>query len=333
VKSLLVNLEGKLKGQDFQGVEQELTKGLDELRRTRKVEAPAPYAMEDLMEDLRFIRDGLKTGYDALDEKLRIPQGAITVIAGRPGHGKTTFMLNLFLHLTKAQKDRRHYFFSYEEARSKLAIKILEIMAGEVLSKEFNMEAYIHYLREKRHREPNQKIERALREYTDLTSSGRLWLLDSRLPAEDLASLIGSLTGHGGTGAVIVDYFQKIPLKEYRRSQELRYLELKQVSAILLEQAVSLDIPVIVGAQFNRAGEEMENIREGADITQDANLVLRVGPPEEDGRPVDSWKSKEREVPFKVNVLKNRAGAADIAASLVFDRQSLRIKSQESGRM
>jgi replicative DNA helicase len=166
-----------------------------------------------------------------------------------------------------------------------------------------------------------------------LTSSGRLWLLDSRLPAEDLASLIGSLTGHGGTGAVIVDYFQKIPLKEYRRSQELRYLELKQVSAILLEQAVSLDIPVIVGAQFNRAGEEMENIREGADITQDANLVLRVGPPEEDGRPVDSWKSKEREVPFKVNVLKNRAGAADIAASLVFDRQSLRIKSQESGRM
>ncbi len=55
----------------------------------------------------RIVRsvDGLKTGYRDIDEFITIPQGALTVIAGRPRHGKTTFMLNLCLNMMELYKE------------------------------------------------------------------------------------------------------------------------------------------------------------------------------------------------------------------------------------
>ena len=58
-----------------------------------------PYTLEELQKELSQTKEGLKTGYKELDDMLRIPNEAITLIGGRPSHGKTTFMLNLFLNL------------------------------------------------------------------------------------------------------------------------------------------------------------------------------------------------------------------------------------------
>ena len=148
-----------LKGQ------QELERGLDELRRARGAQSPEPYLLEDFTQDILTVRDGLRTGWASVDALLRIPQGAISIVAGRPGHGKTTLQLNLLLNLIQAYPDRTFYFYSYEEARRNLALKLIMILAGResskeaVLSPEFNQEAYVNYLRE--HRGTNRAIERA----------------------------------------------------------------------------------------------------------------------------------------------------------------------------
>ena len=69
----------------------------------------------------------------------------------------------------------------------------------------------------------------------------------------------------------IIDYIQRIPIP----SQSQRYLDIKMISSLLLEQAVSQDIPIILGAQLNRGTEGgLSSLREGGDIEQDANLVL-----------------------------------------------------------
>jgi len=322
---------------DITGAEQELTKTLREVRLSRGVEPPGPYLLQDLTEDLINTPPALSTGYQKLDDTARIPVGALTIVAGRPGHGKTTFQLNLLAHLLRTYPDKAFYFFSYEEARKAIATKLIMILSGEVLHVETNYGAYINYIKEKRG--TNKKIEQAISEYESWTSTGRLLISDQMAPVEDLASVISLLTKERDTGAVIVDYIQKIPL--LRPAQSQRYLDLKIVSSLLLEQAVTQDIPLILGSQLNRAvmGRQdkrprLEDMRESGDIEQDANLVLglyteAIEKLEEEG--LSPGTKQDPEVDLQISVLKNRAGIAGRTYCLNFYRPVLTIRDNSRG--
>ena len=39
--------------------------------------------------EIREVTPGLATGWGNLDRVVRVPEGAMTVVAGRPSHGKT----------------------------------------------------------------------------------------------------------------------------------------------------------------------------------------------------------------------------------------------------
>jgi DNA primase len=333
----LQDLQQKTSESDITGAEQVLTKALREVRLSRGVEPPDPYLLEDLTEDLINTPPALSTGYQKLDDTARIPVGALTIIAGRPGHGKTTFQLNLLAHLLRTYPDKAFYFFSYEEARKAIATKLIMILAGEILQAETNYGAYINYIKEKRG--TNKKIEQAIKEYESWTSTGRLLISDTMAPVEDLASVISLLTKERDTGAVIVDYIQKIPL--LRPAQSQRYLDLKIVSSLLLEQAVTQDIPLILGSQLNRAvtarqekRPRLEDMRESGDIEQDANLVIglyteAIEKLEEEGLQANT--RLDPEVDLQISVLKNRAGVAGRSYSLTFNRPILTIRDKNTG--
>lgn len=329
LQNYLREIQQKAAQGDIAGAELELSKALREVRISRGVEAPDPYLLDDFLADIQTTPPALTSGYKRLDDTAGIPVGAITIIAGRPGQGKTTFQLNLLVNMIRAYPDRRFYFFSYEEARKVLAVKLLMILAGETLSATSNYGAYVNYLKEKRGTNP--KIDRAIREYEELTSSGRLLVSDDMYPAEDLASVISRLTRSGDTGAVIVDYIQRIPL--LRPSQGQRYLEIKQVSALLLEQAARQDIPVILGAQLGRgqgigSRVRLDNLRESGDIEQDASLVLGLYTEAIENIEAEDYRSptrQEPEVDIEVSVLKNRGGIAGKSHKLTFNRPILTI--------
>lgn len=328
---LIKGVQEKASQGDIIGAELALSEGLQQLKGSRGVIAPEPYLAGDFLEDIQLLSGGLSTGYESLDRIARIPEGAISMIAGRPGHGKTTLLLNLFLNMIKAYPEQRFYLFSYEEARARLALKMLMIMAGEVLHGEahHNQRAYTHYLKEKRLQDPNKKIEEALKEYQKLTVAGRLTLSDQRLSGEDLAATISLLARRGDTGAVFVDYIQKIPIQ---RQLSQRYLEVKIISDLLLEQAVRHNLPVIVGAQFNRepGGVKLEHLREAGDLEQDAHLVLGLYN-ESVAKMEEGQQEKAREVDLKVSVLKNRSGLAGSSFVLSFDMPILKIKDKPKG--
>ncbi len=310
---------------DLQGAETTLADGLDQLRRSRGVAVPEPYLVEDLERDILTAKDGLRTGYEALDKLLSVPQGAITIVAGRPGHGKTTLQLNLLARMLKAYPELSFAFFSYEESRRALALKLVMLEAGEVLSEAHNFGHFLRYFKEDRHTRP--AIEQAVSRYEEWTTSGRLLLSDQRLTAEDLSATIGHLAGQGPLGAVFVDYIQKIPLQASSAGQ--RYLDIQRVSGQLLDVAVRQDVPLVLGAQLGRDKDlrdkvRLDNLRESGDIEQDANLVLGLlnkAKQEEE----DQATPGARRVDLEVRVLKNRAGRAETTAGLVFDRPTLRI--------
>ena len=316
-------LRDRISEGDIIGVEALLSQGLQEIRSSRGVSAPEPYLAGDFLQDIQSISEGLSTDYPSLP---KLQEGAISIMAGRPGHGKTTLLLNLFVNLARIYPEKRFYYFSYEEARSRLALKLLMIMSEQELNRDTNQGAYIHYLKEARKDKPDEKIEKALLEYQRLTVAGRITLSDQRLTGQDLASTIALLAKRGDAGAILVDYIQKIPIQgQYSQ----RYLELKAISDQLLEQAVRHNLPVIVGAQLNRAGTgekpKLEHLREAGDLEQDAHLVIGIYNESVD-KIEEGQQEKAREVNLKLFVLKNRSGMAGSSSVLTFNRPTLRIK-------
>jgi DNA primase catalytic core len=319
----LQDIQKKAEAGDLIGAEAGMDKALREVRTVRGLKIPEPYSLEELSGDILETQESLRTGWEKLDELARIPNGALTIIAGRPGQGKTTFQLNLLDNLLQLYPDKRFYYFSYEEARMAIALKLIMIRAGVLLNQNSNYEAYINYMKTKRDsvKTSDRNIELALQEYEKLTSAGRLLICDEMYPVEDLATVISLLNQRGDTGAVIVDYIQKISPGQ---AQSQRYLDIKLISSRLVERAVKLKIPIILGAQLGRGTDgskpKLENLRESGDIEQDANLVLSLYT-----KAVEDMDSSKAEVPMEVSILKNRAGASDRKVDMVFNRPALKI--------
>lgn len=96
-----------------------------------------PYTGEQLLEEvLKNTNNGLKTGFKDLDEDVTIQPSSLAFIAGRPSHGKTTMMLNILKNMIKDNPDKAFLFYSYEETRSDILIKIILSVADKDLEQE-----------------------------------------------------------------------------------------------------------------------------------------------------------------------------------------------------
>lgn len=80
-----------------------------------------PYSKSDYKEDMVKEIIGYKTGFSDLDNLVAIEPGTLTMIAGRPSHGKTTMMLNMYRNMIQADEDKSFLFYSYEEHRPDIA--------------------------------------------------------------------------------------------------------------------------------------------------------------------------------------------------------------------
>lgn len=288
-----------------------------------------PYTLEDLQKELSQTKEGLKTGYAELDEMVRIPNEAITLIGGRPSHGKTTFMLNLFLNLIEQYPEQHFYFFSYEETRQQIAVKIINILSGWIIKSSQNIINIEGYLRGNNGCLP--MLERGKSKYQELAKSGRLRIVGESFPIQQLPYIISSLKSQVPLGAVFIDYIQKIKNKERFGT---RQLELANTSSIILETAKSHSIPIILGAQLGRCKEsknklKLDNLREAGDLEQDANLVLGLFNPSMEKAQDEQTELTSQKVDLSITPLKNRNGSVNKAITLEFDRPLLTIKDKK----
>ncbi|MCM8535557.1 MAG: DnaB helicase C-terminal domain-containing protein [Lentisphaeraceae bacterium] len=297
------------------------TRGLD---REKDIREMRPYSLVDLKEEISNNAEGLKTSWPAVDKLIRIPQEAITIVAGQPSHGKTSVLLNLFINSVKQYPKKQFLFYSYEENSKHLALKII-MNLSEHCEDEINNFAFFEKMMKNKNSD-RPAIDDAVKQLESLTESKRLWLLDHGPDLDDLHKELEFLSKSGDIGGVFIDYVQKMKLKKCDLD---RQRELQIVSNELLRMAKSFKIPIILGAQLekSKAGEavKLDQLRDAGDIEQDANLILGLYNKSmiKAGQGV---KVNDRLVDLTLSILKNRNGAVNQDIVLRFDRPVLKIR-------
>lgn len=293
-----------------------------------------------ILDEIATMPQAYKTGYPSLDKFVGFTPGAITLIAGRPSHGKTTFMFNLVLQMNNLYQDRNFYFFSYEEPVKNISVKLLNRLTNHNLSgyfkevrdmaKQTNYEFLKSYI--KAGRSDIREVEEGKKRLRDLIDSQRLKVIDKNYSVEELYSLIAYLNKREKIGAVIIDYIQR--MRTDRRTQDKR-TEIAHISDQVLQIAKDSGLPIILGAQLNREGKNrptLENLKEAGNLEEDANTVLSVY--NESREKVDSPDggnySDQQVVELEIKALKNREGEVNQKAQLSFDKYTGVISEKEA---
>ena len=208
-------------------------------------------------DDIRY-----KTGYLDLD---RIIEGLhtqeLTIIAARPGVGKTAFALQMAQHITK--KGICTYFASLEMSEKQLGNRMIAREAGidsHVLRMGWlNEEDFI-------------KIGKTATELSKLNM-----IIDANVGTiQDIESRVNELKQEKDLGLVIIDYLQLLKSKTKFNSREQ---EVADISRRLKLLSKKLDIPIVALCQLNRETEKrrrplLADLRESGSLEQDADNVI-----------------------------------------------------------
>lgn len=248
-----------------------------------------------------FIKDGAKyrgisTGFTGLDQKLSgMHDSNLLILAARPGIGKTSFALNIALHVALKEK-KPVGFFSLEMSKEELVDRLLvsrsdvegwRLKTGKLTDNDYT------------------KLTEAMGELSEapiyIDDTPGISILEMRTKARRLKS-------DKGLAFLVVDYLQ---LADPGGRFESRTVEVSTISKGLKNLARELQIPVLALSQLNRTVEnrttkkpQLSDLRESGAIEQDADVVMFLFQ-EDDGE--DLVNETQRII--KLDVAKHRHGA------------------------
>lgn len=266
---------------------------------------------------------GLSTGFGYLDKITGgMRGGEMTIIAGRPGGGKTAFAMNVAVNV--ALTGSPVLVFSMEMSAVELAKRVIGAH-GRVDMQRFrtgfaegtafpDLSASIHDL---------EHLPLYVDERPALTMNQVL----AKAKEEQLLH---------GIGLVVVDYLQ------LARSDEVRnYSREQEVAAIsrgLRRLAKELNVPVLACAQLNRNAAQsraqkpsLVDLRESGQIEQDADFVGALWEVPEEKEAAGDWS--RHEVRTDLLVLKQRSGSTANHAEYIFKKDYVRFFEYKASDM
>ena len=223
--------------------------------------------------EIRFASDGkalgLQTGFVDFDKETGGLQSGVTVIAARPGIGKSTLALNIATHYAMSEGSPAVAIFSLEMPTSLLILKLISAVSN------------IDFNKLQSGKLDEQDWAR-LSASLSLLAQTNIYIDDSsNLTTLAYNSELAKLKRDGvNVGMVVVDYLQ---LMSATNRAGNRVSEVTDISACLRESAKNLNIPVLALSQLNRGCENrpdkkprLSDIRESGAIEQDATLILFI---------------------------------------------------------
>lgn len=240
---------------------------------------------------------GTPTGFTRLDRQCSgMHAGDLFIVAGRPGMGKTSFVLNIALNVATSRvmpSSSEDYFQApTEEAGHGVLFCSLEMPKEQLAARLLASEARVDMSNIRSgsmSREDWSKLTEAASRLARLPlwldDAPALTLLDLRAKIRRLQAEIKRGDGVGGSrslGLVVIDYLQ---LMQGRRDAGSREQEISELSRGLKQLAKEMRVPVMALSQLNRAVEtrtskdkrpQLSDLRESGAIEQDADTILFI---------------------------------------------------------
>lgn len=288
-----------------------------------------PTSEKEIREEIRHTSPGVRVGMMLGKVDLKIQGGALTILAGPTGHGKTLVKINMVLSYLSLYPDKTAYFFSYEESRAAILSLFLNAYIGEDVSND-NRGSIKSYLRDGQptyvaYEKQSLFSQKKKDFFQTLIDTGRLNIIYCDYTVEELADAIRFLKEKTSIGLMAIDYMQMLKLLNKKSVQ--RQEELKEICLILKDLAIEVGLPMLIGAQFNRTvTNELSMspvaIGEAGDIERAAHTIIGLwnrnyeGLTEEGNKGRDG-KSKPKESAIYLEILKGRE--TGIGHNAVFD--------------
>jgi replicative DNA helicase len=236
---------------------------------------------------------GISTGFERYDRKTAgLHDGDLTIVAARPGMGKTSFVLNVAVNAA-SPKSRNNDPNAEEEEGTGVAVFSLEMPREQLANRMVCSEARVDVSKLRTgflDRTDWEKLTRAASFLTSLPvwidDSPGLGLLELRAKVRRLQAEYDKVDDTGKKirrlGLVIIDYLQ---LMKGRDGVNSREQEISEISRGLKGLAKELSLPVIALSQLNRAVETrgdkskrpmISDLRESGAIEQDADNICFI---------------------------------------------------------
>mgnify|MGYP001347461862 CR=1 FL=1 len=225
--------------------------------------------------------DKLFTGFYDLDKLTAgLHPEELTIIAARPGVGKTAFAIQLTLNMAK--KGNKCLFVSREMSQMQIAKRILSNLAvvdGQKLR-------LCKYLTD----EDWEKIGITTGEMFELP----IELNDRLATIQEIRAYCRELKNKDSIDLLIVDYLQ---LCRSLKKTENRRQEIEDISRQLKEISLEFSIPVVALSQLSRESvaakePDLHHLRESGSLEQDADNVIFLHVPEGTDETQDSFDIK-----------------------------------------
>jgi replicative DNA helicase len=237
---------------------------------------------------------GIPTGFDRYDRITSgLHDGELTIVAARPGMGKTSFVLNVAANVASPQQleSARDPNDRWEEPGLGVVVFSLEMPREQICNRMLCSEARVDVSKVRTGMLTPSDWSKLTQAATHLASLS-VWIDDSAaLSILELRSKVRRLQAEfdrveAGTGEkkqriglVVVDYLQ---LMKGRDGAPSREQEISEISRGLKQLAKELSLPVIALSQLNRAVEtrgekskrpQLSDLRESGAIEQDADNI------------------------------------------------------------
>ena len=224
---------------------------------------------KDLAPDLETLT-GVTTGYPKLNALTQgFQKGEVTIVAGRPGMGKTALALNFAYHA--ATKGNVPVAIFSLEMSSDLLVKRIIASVSSVSLKNINTCRFYGNQR--------PKVNSAINEISELPifidESSGIRLMDIVAKTRKLQA------AHPDLGLVIIDYLGLIQASEGNKNPDSRQEEVRKISLAIKNMARELKVPVILLSQLSRDVEKRDtkkpmisDLRDSGSIEQDADVIF-----------------------------------------------------------
>jgi len=242
--------------------------------------------LDDFFSKTRFHRTGIKPLDDVLCGMFN---GEVTIVAARPGLGKTTIALQI-------ARQMKTLFFSLEMKHQIIYAKLLssesDVETWKVLTKKMSPE----------------ERERVLKAHFKLKDELKITLFDDSENFSEILSKAKIYQKLKGAELIVVDYVQLI----HGGLGENNNLRIANVSRQLKRLAMQLNIPILLLSQLNRnsmhQGREpdLQDLRDSGSLEQDAGQVIFI------------WEKDDQ---TRVRVAKNRLGRVGKVENVMFVKE------------